>query len=127
MSAKKVKKTQIKVGTNYGQIADVMQNCTNMIQQQALGEKRQLLDQLKGEVQKLLEELPAAKQEDASQVTDNLELLVKQATASKPNRKWYQVSAEGLLEASKWVKDFSGNIGGTIGQLGKLIWPDFSL
>jgi len=49
-------------------------------------------------------------------------MLVKQATSEKPNRKWYSVSAEGLLEASKWVKDFSGNIAGTVGQLEKLIW-----
>jgi hypothetical protein len=37
------------------------------------------------------------------------------------------VSAEGLLEASKWVKDFAGNIAGTIATLGKFIWPDFLL
>jgi hypothetical protein len=54
-------------------------------------------------------------------------MLVKQATNKKPDRKWYSLSAEGLLEASKFVKDFSGNIAGTVGQLGKLLWPDFSL
>jgi hypothetical protein len=109
------------------QVGQTLTNCTNAIQQQAPGEKRTLLEQLQRDVRKLLEQLPAGKEEDAPQVAENLELLVKQATAAKPNRKWYEVSAEGLLEASKWVKDFSGNIGGTIGQLGKLIWPDFSL
>ena len=37
------------------------------------------------------------------------------------------VSAEGLLEASKFVQDFSGNIAGTLGNLGKTLWPDFHL
>jgi hypothetical protein len=32
-----------------------------------------------------------------------------------------------LLEASKYVKDFTGNIAGTIKNLGKSIWPDFLL
>jgi hypothetical protein len=34
---------------------------------------------------------------------------------------------EGLLEASTFVKDFSGNIAGTIKNLGKSLWPDFLL
>jgi hypothetical protein len=54
-------------------------------------------------------------------------MLVKQATSEKPNRKWYSLSAEGLLDAATWVKDFTGNIGGTILNLGKLLWPDFRL
>lgn len=52
---------------------------------------------------------------------------MKGATAATPNRRWYSVSAEGLLEAAKYAKEFTGEIAGTIGQLGKLIWPDFSL
>jgi hypothetical protein len=31
------------------------------------------------------------------------------------------VSSEGLLEASAFVKDFTGNIAGTIGSLTKLL------
>ena len=60
-------------------------------------------------------------------MAENLAMLVKQATNPKPNRKWYSLSAEGLLEASKWVKDFTGDITGTVGKLGRLLWPDFSL
>jgi hypothetical protein len=60
-------------------------------------------------------------------IQGNVEIIVKQATSEKPNRKWYSVSAEGLLDAAKWVKGFSGNIGGTILNLGKLLWPDFRL
>lgn len=99
-------------------------NCTNMIQQQAAGEKKSLLEQLDREVPKLIEALPDEKKEEAVQ---NYKLLIEQATAEKPNRKWYSVSAEGLIEASKSVNEFTGNIAGTIGNLGKLLWPNFQL
>ena len=49
---------------------------------------------------------------------------VSQATNPKPNRKWISLPAEGLLEASNWVKDFTGNIAGTVSQLGRLLWPE---
>ncbi|MBK8038885.1 MAG: hypothetical protein IPK22_17395 [Verrucomicrobiaceae bacterium] len=42
-------------------------------------------------------------------------------TSTKPNRAWYSVSSEGLLEASKYVKDFTGNIAETLGSLTKLL------
>ena len=54
-------------------------------------------------------------------------MLVKQATSKKPDRDWYSLAAKGLLVAATWVRDYSGNIAGTIGNIGKLIWPDFSL
>jgi len=109
------------------QVAQTLTNTTNIVQQQPPGEKKDLLDQLRRDVEALISHLPADKADEASQVAENLEMLVKQATSDKPNRKWYSVSAEGLLEASTWVKDFSGNIFGTVRQVGKLIWPDFSL
>jgi hypothetical protein len=82
------------------------------------------LEAVNRDVQKLIESVPADKKEE---VAENLEMLLKQAASGKRNRKWYSVSAEGLLEASKWVKDFTGNISGTILKLGKALWPDFKL
>lgn len=82
---------------------------------------------LKTQVAELVAKLPADKKDEAPQVAENLEMLVKQATSDKPNRKWYSLSAEGLLEASAFVKNFTGNIAGTIGNLGKAIWGDFTL
>jgi len=32
-----------------------------------------------------------------------------------------------LIEAAKFVRDFTGDIAGTITNLGKSIWPDFML
>lgn len=106
------------------QVGQTLRNCTNMIQQQPLGERKDLLQQLERETNALIEELPEEKREMA---VGDLEQLIKGATASTPNRRWYSVSAEGLLEASKYVKDFSGNIAGTISNLGKTIWSDFVL
>jgi hypothetical protein len=111
-------------GDNYGQIGQTLTNCTNMIQQQSPGERKNLLEQIEQEVKALITKLPEEKKGEAA---EDFSQLVKGATAATPNRRWYSVSAEGLLEASKFVKDFTGNIAGTIGQLGKLIWPDFSL
>ena len=106
------------------QVGQTLTNCTNLIQQQAPGEKKTLLLQLDRDVRLLLERLPDEKQEE---VEADFKMLVEQVTSERPNRKWYSVSAEGLLEASKWTKDFAGNIAGTVGQLGRVFWPDFSL
>ena len=114
----------VHVRDNYGQVGQTLTNCTNMIQQQAPGERKSLLEELVRQVRQLIAALPAEKQAETPQLVENLELLVKQATSAKPNRKWYSVSSEGLLEASEWVKDYSGNIAGTIMNLGKLLWPE---
>ena len=109
------------------QVGQTLTNCTNMIQQQAPGPRKDLLEQLQEQVKGLLKALPAEKQDEAPQVVENLEMLVKQATSAKPNRKWYSMSAEGLLEAATYVKDFSGAITATIQNLGKSLWPEFLL
>ncbi|MCC6359688.1 MAG: leucine-rich repeat domain-containing protein [Phycisphaerales bacterium] len=112
---------------NYGQVAEIMNNCWNMVQRQAAGKKQDLLKKLRADVDELMKNLPKDKRDEAPQIADNLEITIKQATNEKPNRKWYSISAEGLLEAAAWVKGFSGEIGGTIKSLGKLLWPDFEL
>ncbi|MBN2056131.1 hypothetical protein JW905_14470 [bacterium] len=106
------------------QVGQTLTNCTNLVQGMEPGMPRDLLEKLDRDVRVLISRLPADKQEEAA---GNHELLVKAATAQIPNRRWYEVSADVLLEASKWVKDFSGNIAGTILQLGKYFWPEFTL
>jgi|APTNR8051073442_1049403.scaffolds.fasta_scaffold03291_2 internalin A len=107
-------------GDNHGQVAQTMTNCTQMIKQQAPGELKLLLEKLEQEVKELLPQLPEEKREEAA---GNLELLTKASTSVKPNRAWYSVSSEGLMEASSYAKDFAGNIPGTIGSLKNLLWP----
>lgn len=106
------------------QVGQTLTNCTNMIRQQVPGKRKDLLEQMDREVNALIAKLPEEKHGDAA---EDLAKMVKGATAEPPNRRWYSMSAEGLLEASKFVKDFAGNIVGTVGKLGKLLWPDFKL
>jgi hypothetical protein len=112
-------------GGNFtGPVAAKMENCTSIIDQQNNPKRRELLEEIQKQTRELISKLPEDKREKAA---GNLELLVKGADEQAPDREWYSVSAKGLLEASKFVKDFTGNIAGTIGQLGKLIWPDYSM
>ncbi len=108
-------------------VGQTLTNCTNKIRQQQPGERKNLLEALERDVQALLARLPADKTDEAPQIAENLEMLVKQATSEKPNRRWYSVSADGLLEAATWVKDFGGSIGATLLSLGKTLWSDFQL
>lgn len=120
----------IHIGGNVtnSQVGQTMTNCHNMVQQQAPGERKDLLETLHKQVQQLIAELPEGKKDEASAVAENLELLVKQVTSAKPNRKWYSVSSDGLLEAASWVKNFSTEIGGTLTRLGSNTFgADFSL
>ena len=105
------------------QVGQTLTNCSNTVQQQAPGERKDLLEELVKQIQQLIAALPLDKQDEAPQVAENLEMVVKQATSAKPNRKWYSVSKDGLLEASQFVGDFGVSIAGTLGCLEKLIWP----
>jgi internalin A len=121
------KTTHISVQTNYGQVGEVLNSCTNIINQQPDGTAKELLEKLCAGVDLIIKALPPENTELKRETADNLKLLVDAATAEKPKRKWYSVSADGLIEASKFAKEFTGNIAGTIGQLGKVLWPDYEL
>jgi internalin A len=123
---------QIIEGGTFSQCAianqQTLNNCLNMIQQTDNPELKAALEKLHGDVASLLTKLDEKRDiEHAAQTRENLESLVTEVSRAKPRRKWYTLSAEGLLEASKFVKEFTGNIAGTIGQIGKLFWPDFKL
>ena len=60
-------------------------------------------------------------------VADRLKELTEGVTSGTPDRAWYSVSSKGLLEAAKFVKDFSAEIGGTLKNLGSTFWPGFTL
>ena len=114
----------IHIGGNVtnSQVGQTLTNCTNMIQQQAFGPTKDLLEQLNAEARDLIAKLPENKQTKAA---SNLELAIKAVTSTPPERPWYDVSAAGLMEAAKYAKDFTGNIAGTLKNLGKtVIWPD---
>jgi small GTP-binding protein len=115
-------------GNNYGQAGQRLTDCTNAIQQQVPGERKALLEELEREVRSLVTMLPDEKKEEAA---GDFDQLIKGATAATPNRRWYSMSAHGLIEASEFLKTLTGNIVDTLAKpierLGKLLWPDFSL
>lgn len=115
----------IHIGGNVinSQVGQLLTNCTNTIQQQAPSEQKSLLEELQKQVAQLIKALPADKQDEAPQIVENLEMVVKEVTSAKPRRKWYSLSAEGLMEAATYVKNFAGNIAGTLRSLDSLTWP----
>ncbi len=66
-----------------------------------------LLEQLTNEVSKIIEALP---KETAREVKQDLDTLKSEATSKIPRKKWYELSAEGLIKAAT-----------TIGTIGKPI------
>lgn len=100
------------------QVGQTLTNCSQRIRQQAPGELKTLLEELRQNMEQVIAKLPEDKQEEAA---ENLEMLTKAATAATPNRKWYSVSSEGLLEAANYVKEFSGSVTTTIRNLTKLL------
>ena len=114
----------IRIGGNVtnAQVGQVLTSCRNQIGQ-AEGEKRELLESLHREVERLIAALPEERRDKAQKVAGYLNTVVTEAVSKEPERTVYLPSAKGLLEASQWVKGFTGNIAGTIGELGKLLWP----
>ena len=83
------------------------------------------LEALKKLLAGLMAELPEDKKEEAEIYAEGVE---EWATSADPKAKTkYSLSAKGLLQVAKSVRDFSVTIGGTILRLGKAIWPDFQL
>jgi len=66
------------------------------------------LEELSKLVKQMLPKLPEDKQAKAA---DSLDILTKQATSKKPDRKWYDLSAEGLMEAAEAVAGMAAPIG----------------
>jgi len=59
-----------------------------------------LLKQLHVEVGRIAKELPPEKAEEAAA---DLETLTQEATKEKPRRRWWELSAEGIIDAAKSV------------------------
>lgn len=67
-----------------------------------------LLKTLHDETAKLIEALPD--KDVAERAARNLRNLTEEATATKPDRKYFEVSAEGLLEAAKAVTSLTSPV-----------------
>jgi hypothetical protein len=114
-------------GTFHGPVAAVMKDCTSIINNQPPSERKDLLEALQKQVGDLISGPPEEKQQFKKMVAEQLKELTEGVTSGTPDRAWYSVSSKGLLEAAKFVKDFSGEIGGTLKNVCKCFWPDFTL
>ena len=104
-----------------------MRDCSSIINNQPPGERKQLLETLQKQIGEVISGPPEEKQQLKKMVADQLKQLTEGVTSETPDRAWYSVSAKGLLEAAKFVKDFSAEIGGTLKNLGNSFWPGFTL
>ena len=116
------KSTHIEVhGNVYG--SNIIAGNDNQVEQTIHGsfnaglspEAQDTLKQLTAAVQAMLKSMPA---EQAEEARDNLEHLQEELKKPKPNRKWYSVSIEGLIQAAENV----GKVGAPVVELaGKLL------
>jgi hypothetical protein len=86
-----------------------------------------LLETLQKQIGDLISGPQEEKQQLKKMVAVRLKELTEGVTSGTPDRAWYSVSSEGLLDAAKFVKEFSCEIAGTLKNLGKCFWPDFTL
>jgi len=107
----------ISAGTFHGPVAAVMRDCTSIINSQPPGERKELLETLQKQIGELISGPPEEKQQFKKMVADRLKELTEGVASGTPDRAWYSVSSKGLLEAAKYVKDFSAEISG-IGHRG---------
>jgi hypothetical protein len=92
--------------------AQTIQNSFNTIaQSDAEPALKAKLEELCQQVEQMLPQLPEAKREEAAQ---DLDSLVKEVTKESPRRKWYELSAEGLIEAAKACAGMAAPVTATI-------------
>ncbi|HEV7645223.1 MAG TPA: hypothetical protein VGO50_14865 [Pyrinomonadaceae bacterium] len=93
---------------NYGTMGDVNQvvadsisNSFNKVEKSgASDELKQKFKELNDQVAEMLKAMPAEKHED---VAKDLEVLTEEAASKEPRKKWYDLSAEGLIAAATAV------------------------
>ncbi|WP_446011798.1 COR domain-containing protein [Candidatus Electrothrix sp.] len=86
------------IGGNVISNATIQNSFNTVAQSAAEPALKAELERLCQQVEQMLPELPEEKREEAAQ---DLDSLVKEATKETPRRKWYELSAEGLIEAAK--------------------------
>jgi hypothetical protein len=89
-------------------VASTIQNAFNKIDgSEASAELKEKLKTLSQAVAEMTTKLP---KEQAEQAARDLETLTTEATSKTPRRKWYELSAEGLIEAAKTVGEMAAPV-----------------
>ncbi len=87
-----------------------IRNSFNTIEKSAAAPQlKDLLKQLHAQVEEVAKS-PALDDDARRDLTRDLTTLTSEATAAKPNRKWYELSADGLVEAAKKLGDVAAPV-----------------
>jgi hypothetical protein len=90
----------------------------NVTQSSASGEVKELMKSLVDQVTAAAPKIDPA---TAEQLGKNLEALSKELNSAKPQRKWYEVSLDGLKEAAEAVGELGVPIVKTVAKLVPLL------
>jgi GTPase SAR1 family protein len=98
-----------------------IQNSFNTVAQSAAEPNlKSALEHLCQQVEQMLTKLPEEKKEEVAQ---DLDSFVKEATKDAPRRKWYELSAEGLIEAAKACAGMTAPVTATVKGILELLQP----
>lgn len=96
-------------------IADQIENSFNLLARSETGpDLKQLLEQLLNQVNEISK---AISKEDAESMARDAESLSKEVTSSKPRRKWYEISIEGLKQAALNIGEIGKPLLETVAKL----------
>ena len=109
-----------------GNIANVARDMSNVINTVNLNLNQSTAsDDVKNLVKVLTEQVSAAAPKvdsgSAEQLGKNLEALSKELSSAKPQKRWYEVSLEGLKEAADAVGEIGIPIAKTVAKLMPLL------
>uniref|UniRef100_UPI00405692FC hypothetical protein n=1 Tax=Candidatus Electrothrix sp. TaxID=2170559 RepID=UPI00405692FC len=80
-----------------------------------------LKEKLETLTKEVTEQLPLLPQEVARQLADDLNIFVKESIKPTPRKKWYELSAKGIMDAAKALGGASGKIIGLVKDLLSLL------
>jgi hypothetical protein len=117
-----VNETSVSIGPSTGSVIVVgNENTTTASITVNSGSKEidELVKQLLEKVNELANQLP---KDDAEIAINHARAVASEVQKESPNRKWYEVSADGLKEATKAVGSLVPSIGRILLDLGKLVF-----
>jgi hypothetical protein len=113
--------TKIGSGNSFGgdlTIAHKIENSLNQVAELKNDELRTAITSLAEHVYQLCAQLPADK---AADTIHYLEQLLLEAKRAKPRPKWYELSAEGLIDSAKAVGGIGQQVVAAVGEVLKLL------
>jgi hypothetical protein len=101
----------------------IQDSFNHVAQSNADNDLKQKLQLLCSQIDDLVKRLPAEKQKEVEQ---DLSGFVTEVTKDAPRRKWYELSAEGLIDAAKACAGVASPVIATVKQILGLLAPPLS-